>query len=344
MKRYITHYIVGICIIFLYGCQENDIVTEYNSDPLTNFDAVWSILDTKYCYFIEKNIDWDEIYWQYAYQAESSKTVLELFDTMEEMIDNLQDGHVNIYSYFDISSCSGWYEDYPTDYYTSQVYGERYLGDDYRISGGFNYNLIAGDSVGYIRYSSFSSGFSTAGLYYIDAIFGANCKGIIIDVRSNGGGSLDYSKILASSFFKERTVTGYMRYKTGDGHDDFSDYSEVVTDPADALIDWSDKKVVVLSNRGCYSATNDFIMRMKQAPNVTVVGGITGGGGGLPLSQELPNGWMIRFSAVPMYDYNKETTEFGVEPDIEVHITDETSDIDPIIEKAVEIIKESAEL
>ena len=117
-----------------------------------------------------------------------------------------------------------------------------------------------------------------------------------------------------------------MRHKIGKCHDCLSDPTEVITDPTNAPIDWSDKKVIVLSNRRCYSATNDFIVRMKQAPNVTIIGGITGGGGGIPLSQELPNGWMIRFSAVPMFDAEMQHTEFGVAPDIEAHISIEDTD------------------
>jgi C-terminal processing protease CtpA/Prc len=130
-----------------------------------------------------------------------------------------------------------------------------------------------------------------------------------------------------------------MRHKTDKCHDCFSDPTPITTDPATAPIDWSDKKVVVLSNRRCYSATNDFIVRMKQAPNVTVVGGITGGGGGMPLSQELPNGWMVRFSAVPMFDADMQHTEFGVMPDIETHIEADDSDDSILLTAIEEIIK-----
>ena len=54
---------------------------------------------------------------------------------------------------------------------------------------------------------------------------------------------------------------------------------------------------------------------------VTVVGDKTGGGAGLPFSSELPNGWSVRFSACPMYDKNKESSEFGIEPHHNVSLT-----------------------
>ncbi len=101
--------------------------------------------------------------------------------------------------------------------------------------------------------------------------------------------------------------------------------------------------MVVLSNRGCFSAANDFVNVMKHAPNAKVVGDKTGGGSGLPFSSELPNGWTIRFSASPIYDINKNHIEFGIEPDISVELLKEDKDKgrDTIIEKARELIKKS---
>ena len=328
----------------LCGCKETLAEKEFNSSPTDNFDALWTILDERYCYFETKGIDWDSVYREYYPQLGNVRTVYDLFDLMSEMLNTLEDGHVNLYAPFDVSSCPTWYTPYPVNYNASLIYSQRYLGNDYRTAGGMYYNTI-GDKrdIGYIRYESFSNGFSSSNLWYIDKYF-ADCKGIIIDVRHNGGGSLSYSESLAACFFQQETLTGYMRHKTGPGHDDFSDPVEITTSPADAPIDWSEKKVVVLCNRRSYSATNDFVVRCLQAPNVTVVGGRTGGGGGMPLSQELPIGWMVRFSAVPMYDSEMQTTEFGVEPDESVTL--EESDVargyDTIIERAMAIINGEA--
>ena len=331
MKKYIIAILT--CIVLL-ACDRNETITKYDADPRTNFDALWEILDERYCYFTYKEIDWTEVYNQFLPRVNKVKDVFQLFDLMSEMIDVLQDGHVNLYTPFDISVCSGWYDSYPADYNSDFLY--RHFDSGLRSAGGLSYTTIDNGTIGYIRYSSFSNGFTTANLAYIDAYFHQlnNVKGIIIDVRNNGGGSLSYSESLAACFFKEKTTTGYIRHKTDICHDCFSDPTPIVTDPTDAPIDWSDKKVVVLSNRRCYSATNDFIVRMKQAPNVIVVGGMTGGGGGMPLSQELPNGWMIRFSAVPMFDAEMQHTEFGVMPDIEIHITPDDTD-DTILLKGI---------
>lgn len=166
----------------------------------------------------------------------------------------------------------------------------------------------------------------------------APCRGLIIDVRSNGGGSLTNVERLASRFFNERTHIGYISHKNGPGHNDFSELHPKYVESFNGVR--YQKPVVVLTNRGCYSATNEFVSIMKYAPNVTVIGDKTGGGSGLPFSSELPNGWSVRFSASPMFNAEKEHIEFGVEPDIQVHMTqsDKDKNRDTLIERAREIL------
>ena len=67
------------------------------------------------------------------------------------------------------------------------------------------------------------------------------------------------------------------------------------------------------------------------------MGDQTGGGSGLPFSSELPGGWSVRFSASPLYDRELRHTEFGIAPEIPVHITTEDyqRSFDTIIERAI---------
>ncbi len=322
-------------VIFLLSCKRTHV---RDFTPKTNFEALWEILDQKYCFFEEKNIDWQGVRNIYEAKLSAVRSHVDMFDLFAQMLDTLQDGHVNLYSQFDVSRCRGWFENYPANFDDRLIYSPRYLGNDYRVGGGFHYRTIADGKIGYMRYSSFSSAVSVSSLRYIGDIF-KGCRGIIIDVRNNGGGSLGYSEEFASIFMKESTLTGYIRHKTGKGHSDFSEMQPVYT-PQNSYIDWSDKQVVLLVNRRCYSATNDFVCRVKPLPNVTVMGGITGGGGGIPSSNELPNGWMVRFSAVQMLDKNRQQIEFGIEPEIEAELdsADLDNGYDTLIEKAIKLL------
>jgi hypothetical protein len=315
----------------LLACTETDFVPNSNSD---NFEALWSIIDKRYCYLDYKKINWDSIHAVYAAQVDNSLNKYEFFDLMSNMLAELKDGHVNLYSDFDISRYWEWYLGYPDNFSSSLIFSERYLGKNYRIAGGMRYGTIAGGQTGYIYYGDFSSSFSDQTVRNIFNQFSA-CRGLIIDVRGNGGGSLALSEKLASYFFENETVTGYIRHKTGNGHSDFSKAIEIKT-PANGNVKWR-LPVVVLSNRHSYSATNDFINRMKCAPRCAIAGDRTGGGAGLPFSSEIPNGWMLRFSASPMYNAQMEQTEWGIDPTVKIDISpqDAAAGIDSIIERAI---------
>ena len=139
---------------------------------------------------------------------------------------------------------------------------------------------------------------------------------------------------------QEKTLVGYIQHKTGKGHSDFSSLEPHYIEPS-SNIRWT-KPVVVLTNRQVYSAANEFTMYMKAMPMVKVVGDHTGGGAGMPFSSSLPNGWVVRFSAIPTYDAQRQSTEFGIAPDYYVSLSDEDmlQGRDTIIEYARQLLRE----
>ncbi|MBR5436917.1 MAG: peptidase S41, partial [Muribaculaceae bacterium] len=92
--------------------------------------------------------------------------------------------------------------------------------------------------------------------------------------------------------------------------------------------------------RSVFSAANEFVKYVKCCQQVVVVGDRTGGGAGLPFTSELPCGWSVRFSACPMYDRNRQSTEFGIAPDHPVALSaeDQAKDLDTLIEYARKMI------
>lgn len=296
-------------------------------------------MDEHYCFFSYKDIDWDEVYTRYSERVSESMDNDALFEVLGDMLAEVQDGHVNLVANHNVARYWKWFEDYP-DNFDSKIQ-KNYIGTDYGIAGGLKYKILE-DNIGYIYYESFSSGIGEANINQVlDRM--SVCDGIILDIRDNGGGLLTNSDKLASHFFNEKTLVGYIMHKTGKGHDDFSKPYEIYVEPSDGVK--YQKKIVLLTNRSCYSAANDFVNSMRYAPNAVIVGDKTGGGSGLPFSSELPNGWSIRFSASPMLNAEKEHTEFGIDPDVKIDMTDEdiAKGLDTIIEKARDIIKKSTE-
>lgn len=331
MKRNILIYCL-IALSLFTACRSKDEMA-ISMDPVDNIEALWQIIDTKYCYVEEKGIDWQAIHDEYVAKAAAIQKGDEvaLFDLCAGMLDSLKDGHVNLYSAFDRSSNTAWFDTYPANY-DSRLQA-LYL-HDYRVAGSLYYCTVDGGNVGYVYYNSFSNSFGASNLAWIFGAF-KECKGVIIDVRNNGGGSIENAYLLAAPFFTQSQTIGYWQHKTGAGHQDFSPMEPMTLNASLVATKWG-KPVVVLCNRRSYSATNLFVSLMRYADNATIVGGVSGGGGGMPMSYELPIGWMVRFSSVRMYDRDKRDIEQGISPDILV--TMQSTDKDDIIEKAIEVI------
>ena len=327
-------------VLLLSSCiQEAD----YDDTPRGNFEALWTMIDEHYCFLDYKReaigLDWNALHQEYSQRLTNSMNSTQLFEVLADMLSQLRDGHVNLYAAHDVGRNWSWYEDHPTNF--SEELQNAYLGTDYRIASSLKYRILP-DNIGYVVCTSFQSSLGNGNisevLHYL-----RTCDGLILDLRDNSGGNLTNAERLASRFTNERRLVGYICHKNGTGHNDFSEPEAQYLEPAEG-IRWQ-KRAVVLTNRRCYSATNDFVRNIRQCPLVTTLGDWTGGGSGLPFSSELPNGWSVRFSACPMFDAQMNQIEFGIEPDIAVSLTDEdrARGIDTIIEAARELLHRKTE-
>lgn len=302
-----------LSVVLLNSCVKEDT---YADNPQGNFEALWHIIDEHYCFLTikqqEYGLDWNEVHARYQRQINAQMTETQLFEVLGNMLAELRDGHVNLYSSFDVARNWSWHENYPANMYDTLI--TRYLGRNFRMASGLRYCLLD-DNVGYLRCATFNQALGEGNLDQIFSYF-LPARGLIIDVRSNPGGLISSAEQLAARFTNVPLLVGYMQHKTGRRHDDFSVLQEQWLKPSRG-IRWQ-KPVVILTNRGVYSAANEFVKCMKCCPKVHVIGDKTGGGSGLPFSSELPNGWSIRFSACPVFDKDKRTTEFGIMPDTQI--------------------------
>ena len=335
MKQ-ISYWLLALSSLLIISCVD----TEERDDTATgNFEALWTILDEHYCFFDYKQkeygLDWNDVYAKYKVRINNNMNTVQLFEVLCDMLGELRDGHVNLSSSMDYGRYWKWQENYPYNYSDSLI--RRYLGTDYKIASGLRYRVLD-DNIGYIRCASFESPIGEGNLDEVLSYL-LLCRGLIIDIRGNGGGDLTTAERLAARFVEEKTLVGYMQHKTGKGHNDFSEMKEIFLEPS-SNVRWH-KKVCVLPNRSVYSAANSFAVWMHCLPNVTLVGDHTGGGSGMPMSNSLPNGWSVRYSACPMYDQHKQQTEFGINPDVKVDLENDItigSYRDDIIEAARQLL------
>ena len=205
--------------ISMTSCVDED---EYTNSPSGNFEALWRIMDEHYCFFDQKGVDWNEVYQRYSRQIDSHMSESQQFEVLCNMLGELRDGHVNLYSTFDVGRNWSWREDYPSNF--SDTLSRRYLGTDYRIASGISYRILD-DNIGYMRCSTFANGFGEGNLDDIMAYL-LTCRALIIDIRSNPGGMISAAEQLAARFTDEDILVGYVQHKTGRGHNDFSAMKE----------------------------------------------------------------------------------------------------------------------
>jgi Peptidase family S41/Tricorn protease C1 domain len=323
--------------VLLTSCSNILMKADAHNTPTNCFDMLWKTVDNNYAFFDYKKIDWQAVRAKYRPQVTDSMGQDSLFRVLASMLGELKDGHVNLSGSTDRSRNWSWKDDFTDNFNPNFVY-RTYMKHDFMITGALN-NQMLDDSIGYIRYSSFSSPISDYDLDVVMKRF-ENTKGIIIDVRDNGGGSMSNIFKIMSRFVDAKTLVGYTQFKKGDGHNDFSEKQPLFAEPQKGKKAFT-KPVVVLINRGCYSATTHFAGYMSLLPNVTLVGDRAGGGGGIPISRDLPNGWQYRFSGTMQTLPDGTQIEHGIAPKTEATTgpKDEIEGKDSIIEKGMEVIR-----
>ena len=179
--RSILPLLLFLCASLLSGCVKED---EFANNPRGNFEALWRIIDEHYCFFDYKakqyDLDWNDVYARYSKQINGQMTEGQLFEVLGNMLGELRDGHVNMYTSFNIARNWSWRENYPSNVNDSLI--NRYLGTDYRISNGMKYRILD-DNIGYIRCATFEYGLGSGNLNEILAYF-LTARGLIIVITA----------------------------------------------------------------------------------------------------------------------------------------------------------------
>lgn len=327
--------VFAMMVLGLTACEKVFFEPEAQSvNPQENLDYLWQQCDEKYAYFDVKGIDWDQVKVKYSAQLYEGMSDDSLFNVLGGMLTELKDDHTNLISNFNVSRFGVNY--LGQDNFDWRLIEDHYLNQDYYISGPFMHNFIAGGEVGYIRFPSFTGSMTNEQWDFMFKRY-ANTKGLILDMRENGGGAVSDVFNVLSRFIDEPTTVFYSRLKNGKGHDDFSEIEPAVVNPAQGYV-WL-RKVMVLVDRGTYSAGSFTAIGTKALDHVRLVGDTTGGGLGLPNGGQLPNGWTYRFSITQTLSLDKNPEfEMGVPPD--VHALMDWNDLtkDEVIEAALQEI------
>ena len=198
-------------------------------------------------------------------------------------------------------------------------------------------NEMLGNNIGYINLSTFNKDVSVDFVNALEELKGKGMKGLILDLRGNGGGYLVEAINIASQFVPKDEVITYRIDKYGSKEISKSEGGVALGLP-----------LVILTDGGTASASEVVTGALKDYNAAVTVGTTTFGKGVVQLPFELKSGIGGLKVTVSKYytpkgeDINKK----GIIPDYEVKLTEEdvnkeyNKDTDPQLQKGIEVIKD----
>lgn len=325
--------------------------------PLNNFDVFAQTWAEQYGFFDLRKANWREITTRSRARVTDQATPQVLFQTLKEMIEPFEDAHTRIraeaigLNWGGVRKSANWLE--PSERARAfEITEQKYLRAPLRsfCNGQVQYGRLD-SGVGYLRLKSFSNfglqpGFESGSAALeeaLDTIFAdaSSWRGLVIDVRINGGGSDAWGLAIASRL----TASPYVAYS-----------KQARLDPQDPTR-WTDAQpsevrpssrasfhgpVVELTGIHSVSAAETFTQALlKRVPKVTRVGENTQGVFSDVLGRKLPNGWTFGLPNERFVTDGKSYDGPGIPPDVTVPVfphSDLDAQRDGALDKALDLL------
>jgi carboxyl-terminal processing protease len=156
-------------------------------------------------------------------------------------------------------------------------------------------------------------------------------KGIVLDLRNNGGGLLDAAISIATEFFDQKTVVKTKGRNLGDTGELKSGKGGVFTTIP----------LIILTNEGSASASEIFAGAIQDHKRGVVIGEKTFGKGSVQNVLPLSDGSSLKVTIAEwLTPAGRSINEKGIAPDIEVKTTREDIENkkDPVLDRALELM------
>jgi carboxyl-terminal processing protease len=325
-------------------------------DPERNFEELWQTFYNRYPFFQLRQVDWKEQYEIHRPKVTSGTSDDELFDIFCQMLDPLNDGHVELkVPATGTRKRRRFTPEKKTRF--QQEFSDRQIAKLFKtstrtlVANGFGppqetkawmLHYCRSPAFGYMRIvelEGIAKRKLTAALDDVAHDF-ADSQGFIIDIRNCPGGDDSTAIAIINRFCDRKRVAFHRKTKIGPRDADFTPLKTWHLEPrGDAQFTGP---IVLLTCDAVFSGGEAFALAIKQLPYVTIIGDHTNGIFSYQLEKTLPNGWRYCLSyqvylSADMVCYEGK----GVPPDIVLLNTkaDIKSGIDPLIVRALAVLK-----
>jgi len=338
-------------------------------DPVLNFDAFIAWFEDDYAFSARRAIDWSRIRAQYRAQVNAQTTDAQLLEIFKAILRQLQDQHVALSGedfYINAGApplYEAWLQEYlanPENFPSLEVFAKnkakellrpswnRYFdpGSLHEISDNIVIGRLRNGEIGYLAVLS-ESGYSSsddpareqaAAARQLNRAFDelSGVQSLILDTRVNFGGDDGIALLLAGRFTAEDRA-GLAKCTRHGAH-----FTPVQGTTIRHAANPFTGPVIAFGTAYNVSAGENFLMMIKDYPNVLVVGERTAGVHSDTLEKALPNGWQISISNEAFVAPDGTMYEtLGVPPDVLVPYYPDvvkTSGVDPLMEKALHVL------
>ncbi len=329
--------IYSVLILILASCQKALTGSATPNTPENNFESMWKGYDDLYGMFAVRDINWDSIHDELRPRINQRTSNQQLYTVLSEMITPLNDIHVFLQPTSDGLPRYESNEFYRTHTaqqdFSIEVIKQNYLPGLITIDDNFHYGILPGN-IGYIHFSAFGMPVDFYKMQMEKVMKTLkDTKGIIIDIRNNGGGDDIVSRYIAGLFVTEKKLYMTTKKKNGPLHEEFTTPEYWYADKQGSF--QYTKPVELLTTRWSASAAETFTWAMNTQKQVTQIGDTTSGGFSDVIARELPNGWLYFVSVGDFRNADGKSEEGkGIAPDI--YIVNTKEDIDSGKDKVLE--------
>ena len=186
--------------------------------------------------------------------------------------------------------------------------------------------------VGYLRIARFAEDTASEFDKAVSMIIADNIKGIIVDVRNNPGGYLDRAVTMISRFVPKGDVVVWEKGRDGN----------MIPTKAEGGDSLGDVPVIILINEGSASASEIMAGALRDIKKSLLIGKKSFGKGSVQKLEDFGDGSSLRITIAKWLTPSGQSIhEAGLDPDIEVEITNEDyeNERDPQKERAIEEIE-----
>lgn len=185
------------------------------------------------------------------------------------------------------------------------------------------------DSIAVITISQFGSNVTKEFLDIVSEVLLESPRGVIVDLRNNGGGLLDACVKILSDFLSEKVVVKTKGRK-------FGDTGDLMSGRDGAFLDMP---LVVLTNEGSASASEIFAGAIQDHNRGLVLGEKTFGKGSVQNVIPLSDGSSLKVTIAEWLTPNgRSIHKEGIEPDEIIELSKEDEENDPVMQRALDLV------